>query len=289
MESPAGLLVLLVGPSGVGKNAVISRIVNETQGLVFVPSSTTRPMRPGESQGSPYFFLNEADFFQQRDRGEVLEFQAVHGNYYWTAASRFRSIWDRRESAITDIDVLGALRLSALLPHRVLSIYLTAPQPVLEHRIRKRHPRISSKELSDRITRMRFEESLQSAFSARLDNLDLDTTAARCQALIEHLHPVTTPLHELYELQESELSYCGLECQGLCRFGIGREPSLIAAATRQMRAIAYACGTVNTLTIRDCQVLRDALTIELENGYHCTVKRLHLEMTPSHGETSHVR
>ena len=274
MESKAGLLILLVGPSGVGKNAVISQIVDQMSEFEFAPSSTTRPLRPGESQGEPYFFVTEAEFHRQWNTKEVLEYETVHGNYYWTARSKLQEIWNKGKSAITDVDVFGALRLIALLPYRVLTIYLTAPELVLRERIIQRHPSISAQELEQRMTRMRFEESLQTAFSARVVNVDVKNTADKCLGIVERKFREKPAPLEFYEFDEADILAAGLNCRGLCRFCRGRDSSLLSAASRQIRAIAYASHAAAIPQIRHFEGLPHRSVIETNEGHAYTVQRV---------------
>ena len=278
MQSHGGLLVLLVGPSGVGKNTVISQIVDQMLQLEFVPSSTTRPSRPGESPGEPYLFVTEAEFNRQRDIGEVLEFEAVHGNYYWTSRSKLQEVWDKGKSAITDVDVFGALRLIALFPYRVLTIYLTAPELALRERITQRHPSISEQEIAQRMSRMRFEESLQTAFSAQIINNDVQVTAAECLTVIKGRLGQVPARQELYEFDKEDLLAGGLDCRGLCRFCKGRDPSLLSALERQIKAIAYACHAVSVPRIRDFELQPDCSMVESDQGHTYTVRRVRVAL-----------
>lgn len=252
-------LFLVVGPSGVGKNTVISRLVDQRKDIEFVPSSTTRSMRSGESPGSPYFFHDEEEFKRQLDSGDVAEFQVVHNNYYWTSLSRFQKVWSRNKSVITDVDVIGALRLTGLLPLKISSVYLTAPTSVLRERIQARNPEMSDDELETRLTRMEFENSLKGGFSASIVNENIEVTLSELNDIVNHVGMATPRPHVLYRIREDDLSKAKLKCSGLCSFIIGRDESLLMAVNRQVRAISYVCGIPNVPRIIDCFPISDQI------------------------------
>lgn len=78
------MLVILSGSSGVGKNTVINKILEENSNIELMPTMTTREMRDGEEPGKPYAFVSKEEFEQMIENGELLEYQIVHGFYYGT-------------------------------------------------------------------------------------------------------------------------------------------------------------------------------------------------------------
>ena len=77
--SPRGRLVVLAGPSAVGKSTVVHRLVSDVPDLYFSVSMTTRAPRPGEVDGEDYFFVSADDFQRRIDAGEMLEWADIHG------------------------------------------------------------------------------------------------------------------------------------------------------------------------------------------------------------------
>ena len=75
----AGHLYILVGPGGSGKTAIIGRIQARHPSVQFVPTTTTRPPRPGERDGREYYFVGAADFVELQARGDLLEWENIHG------------------------------------------------------------------------------------------------------------------------------------------------------------------------------------------------------------------
>ena len=124
-------IVVLSGPSGVGKTTVIERLLVESPvRLIRSVSATTRPPRPGERDGESYYFLDRDEFIGRRDRGEFLEWAEVHrsGHLYGTLLSEI----DRADSldgwVLLEIDVEGAMNVLELRPDAI-TIFLHAVDP----------------------------------------------------------------------------------------------------------------------------------------------------------------
>ena len=77
-----GNLIVLSGPSGVGKGTVLRRLLKDYKDIEYSISATTRPGRKGEIHGKDYFFLSEEEFFQMVDNNQFIEWAKVHNNYY---------------------------------------------------------------------------------------------------------------------------------------------------------------------------------------------------------------
>ena len=117
------MLIILSGSSGVGKNTIINRMLEECNNLELMPTVTTRGMREGESQGKPYIFETREGFQAMIDRGEMVEYCEIHGNLYGTNRRVLEEKSAGGKILIKDIDVEGTLNLMKLLPD-VISIYL---------------------------------------------------------------------------------------------------------------------------------------------------------------------
>ncbi|HIO65390.1 MAG TPA: guanylate kinase, partial [Planctomycetes bacterium] len=102
-----GILVVLSGPSGVGKTAVSERLVRE-DGIVRAVTSTTRPPREGEIDGVDYHFLDRADFERQVKEGGFLEHAEVHGNLYGSPRDGIERQLISARAVLLLIDVQGA-------------------------------------------------------------------------------------------------------------------------------------------------------------------------------------
>ena len=174
------MLIIISGSSGVGKNTVINRLLEEDTSLALLNTVTTREMRPGESQWNPYCFVSHEEFRAMIDRGEMLEFCEVHGgNFYGTN----RKIMEEKEALgktlIKDIDVDGTLALKKVLSELV-TIYLTVPRVVLRERLIGR----GETEIDKRLSRYDYEESKKEFYDHIIVNEDLETTVATIRSII---------------------------------------------------------------------------------------------------------
>ena len=128
MIEPAsnGLLFVLSGPSGVGKDTVFGSLKQRDLQTHFTVTVTTRAMRPGEVHGVNYYFARVDEFLQMRDGGELLEWALVHGNHYGTPRLQVREALAKGRDVFLKIDVQGAAQVRRAVPGAVL-IFLAPP------------------------------------------------------------------------------------------------------------------------------------------------------------------
>ena len=104
-----GNIIILSGPSGVGKSTLIKAIRQELPDLRFSVSCTTRPPRVGEVNDVDYHFLTKEEFIRRRENNEFVETAEVFANYYGTLKSEVLSIAEKGENVLLDIDVQGGI------------------------------------------------------------------------------------------------------------------------------------------------------------------------------------
>lgn len=123
-QSP--LLIVLSGPSGVGKDAVLTRLRESGYPLRYITTLTTRTQRPNEKDGVDYHFVSEAKFREMLDGNAMLESANVYGNWYGVPRAAVKEALDRGEDVIIKIDVQGAATIRRIAP-RAVFIFLTGP------------------------------------------------------------------------------------------------------------------------------------------------------------------
>ena len=121
-----GKLFAISGPSGVGKNSVLNRVMQLRDRVQYSVSATSRPMRPGEIDGKSYYFVTREQFEQMIAAGELLEHAEYVGNYYGTPLKPIQAALAAGTDVVMDVDVVGALNIKKRLPKAVL-VFMAAP------------------------------------------------------------------------------------------------------------------------------------------------------------------
>jgi len=121
-----GLLIVISGPSGVGKDTILRRLFQLAPELKYSVSYTTRPPRPGEVDGQSYTFVSEDEFKRLIDAKEFLEWAQVYDHYYGTSRKRVEEALARGDDIILKIDVQGATFVKKRKPDG-LFIFITPP------------------------------------------------------------------------------------------------------------------------------------------------------------------
>jgi guanylate kinase len=130
-----GLLVVVTGPSAVGKGTICRALLQEAPDIRFSVSVTTRPARPGETHGVEYFFCSHQEFEQKIKAGELLEWAEVYGNYYGTPREYVEEVTNAGQSVILDIDMVGARAVRSQYPGAVSVFVIPPSMEALRQRI----------------------------------------------------------------------------------------------------------------------------------------------------------
>ena len=153
------LLIVLSGPSGVGKDALLRRMKEQKYPFHYVVTVTSRPRREGERDGVDYRFVSQREFQQMIDNGELLEWANVYGNYYGVPRKEISQALSKGKDVIVKVDVQGAATIKRILPQAVC-IFLRPPSmEELERRLKQRHSE-SAKDLALRLRKA--EEEMKS-------------------------------------------------------------------------------------------------------------------------------
>ncbi len=138
MNNDRGKLIVVSGPSGVGKSTVIRGLMGLRSDLAFSVSATTRPPREGEQDGVNYHFVTRERFERMVEERQLLEYAEYVDNRYGTPRAPVEAFMAEGKSVILDIEVQGALQVKRAMPEAVL-IFLAPPSlEELERRLRGR-------------------------------------------------------------------------------------------------------------------------------------------------------
>ena len=140
-----GLLVVISGPSGVGKSTVVRRLLKVNPSFKLSVSATTRKPRPNEKNGKDYYFIKEEDFYAKIKQQEFLEWANVHGCYYGTPLKFVKERLTKGETVILEVDVQGAASIkesiskSAIDSSNAVFVFLIPPSvDILAFRLKRR-------------------------------------------------------------------------------------------------------------------------------------------------------
>ena len=186
-----GKLIIVSGPSGVGKSTLIEETMKMRDDLCFSTSVTTRSPRPGEVDGEDYFFITPSRFAEMAENGELLEHATFVGNSYGTPRAYVEEKQAEGWNVILDIEVQGAAQVKEKEPDAV-SVFVVAPSlEELEKRLTGRGTE-SPEKIRERLERAREEYKQASRYQYVIVNGDLRTAA-------EELSAIITASHCLYE------------------------------------------------------------------------------------------
>ncbi len=168
-----GKLIVLTGPSGVGKGTLLRSLLQRHPDLYLSISVTTRSPRPGEVNGQHYYFVSRSEFERMVAQGELLEWAEFAGNYYGTPRAQVEERVQRGEWVILEIELQGARQIRQTFPEALRIFILPPSLPELEFRIRNR-----GQDTEDAIARrlQRAQEEIDAAneFDIQIINDDFD-------------------------------------------------------------------------------------------------------------------
>lgn len=191
MESEAQIkknvsMIIVVGPSGVGKSSLVDKITKELPVLFDTVTYTTRSMRKGESEGFPYHFVSEQKFKELIEQNFFVEWAHVHTKMYGTSRVEIDEAIASGRVVIMDVDVQGARTFRDKYPNSFAIFILPPSIDELRHRIKKRD-KMSEEELAIRMENARIELSQAGDFDFQLVNADFDTSYGHFKKVVEEI------------------------------------------------------------------------------------------------------
>jgi guanylate kinase len=179
-----GFLVVISGPSGVGKTTFCQALLKDDPRTVYSVSATTRPPRSGEVNGKDYRFLSEEEFFKMRDGGGLLEWASVHNWFYGTPREPIERWLKENRIVLLDIDVQGGESIKKALPEEVFIFILPPSLEVLEKRLSHRGTD-QGPEVRKRLKNAPFEIGHIKSYAYVVVNDIFDEAYARVRAIVE--------------------------------------------------------------------------------------------------------
>jgi guanylate kinase len=175
---------VVTGPSGAGKGTLIRKLVERIPVLEVAVSATTRPQRPGEADGSEYWFLSDEEFQSRIDAGDFLEHVAyVSGRRYGTLRSEMDRIRRDGRVCVLELELEGALAVQREVSASV-TVFIAADVPELERRLRARATE-STGEIGERIELARRQLEQAHLFRYMVRNDELERATAVLAAIVE--------------------------------------------------------------------------------------------------------
>ncbi|GAA4715985.1 guanylate kinase [Brevibacillus fulvus] len=188
MENDSGLLLVLSGPSGVGKGTICKALRERMTNLVYSVSATTRAPRAGEIEGVNYFFKSRAEFERMIAENELLEWAEYVGNYYGTPRRFVEETLASGRDVILEIEVQGALQVKEKFPEGIF-LFLAPPDLAeLQNRIVGRGTE-SEESIRNRMEVAKAEIELMDKYDYVVVNDVVDCACEKIEAIImaEHL------------------------------------------------------------------------------------------------------
>ncbi|UUZ95840.1 guanylate kinase [Paenibacillus sp. P25] len=182
-----GILIVLSGPSGVGKGTVCKALRAKAPGLVYSVSATTRPPREGEAEGVNYFFKSREQFQQLIEQDQMLEWAEYVGNYYGTPRKFVEDTLNSGKDIILEIEVQGALKVKQKFPEGVFIFLLPPSPPELENRIVGRGTE-SEESIRSRMSVALEEIRLMEHYDYAIVNDQVDCACERIQSILTAEH-----------------------------------------------------------------------------------------------------
>lgn len=178
-----GLLIVISGPSGVGKGTIVKRLLEDESNMRLSVSATTRKKRDGEEHGVNYYYMTQEEFEALKARDGFLESACFCDNYYGTPKKEVFSRLEDGIDVILEIEVLGAMQVRAKYPEGVF-VFVIPPSPSeLENRLRSRQTE-DEETIVKRLAKAREEMKYINKYNYVVVNDNIETAVGKVKALV---------------------------------------------------------------------------------------------------------
>lgn len=178
-----GLLLVVSGPSGVGKGTICKEYLSAYDDCALSVSATTRSPRDGEIDGESYFFLSQEQFKKKIDEGGFLEHAVFCDNYYGTPKDEVLKMLNSGKNVILEIEVQGALQVRSHYPEAVFVFVIPPSMEALEQRLRGRGTE-EDEVIAKRLERAKAEFKFIEKYNYVLENDTVENAVARFHSII---------------------------------------------------------------------------------------------------------
>lgn len=182
-EAKKGLLIVMSGPSGVGKSSIRKALFEKVNNFVFSVSATTRAPRNGEKHGVDYYFISEKDFKAKLENNEFLEWNYFVGNYYGTLFEEVERLRRTGKNVMVEIDVNGALMARSVLTDAIYIFIAPPTKADLISRLKQRGTETDER-ISERIEKAKNEFKCADKYDYIVINSEISKTVETLQAIV---------------------------------------------------------------------------------------------------------